>query len=351
MSLGLVVLANGEAMPAPGVGEAEIVEEIGEPTWFSVRMTAMHVEEDFPILRNDRVGPKATLTISASVNDVKHVLCHGPVHGQSIHLDHGGNGTVEIKGGDESLAMDREVVTKVWADGHVADAIRAVLRSHGLADHVDMPDVSYATNDHALVQHDSDLRFVRRMARRYGCWFWLRRDPTSATTHAYVRRPPAPPPNIPLALQINGATPSLDAIDIDWDVVRPTSAIAHQLGQRDKRPIDGSAARSPSQALGSHSLADVAPSRTVRITAATDNTADLQARSEAALIDAGWFIRARGTTTAFRLGGVLRAHDHVVLRGAGGRHSGTYVVAKVRHVVDSSAHRMDFELVRNGWES
>ena len=39
-----------------------------------------------------------------------------------------------------------------------------------------------------------------------------------------------------------------------------------------------------------------------------------------------------------------------MLLGAGGRHSGKYFVASVKHTIDGAEHRMAAELLRNAWE-
>jgi hypothetical protein len=350
MSLDLVVLVGDQPMPAPGASEVEVIEQIGAPASFAVRAAIPHIEDDFPTLRDARTGPDQIVTIGTTVNEVTHVLCHGPIHGHRAQLAHGGTGTVELTGGDEMLVMDRDIVAKVWPDGAPSDAIAAILRDRGFKETVDPVDAQFAQADHALMQHDSDLRFVRRLARRYGYWFWLRRDPRTKETHAYFKRPPKPPPKIAVTISINNDNPAVDSLDLEWDVARPTTAIAQQLGMRDKQPIDGQVPRSPAPPLAKVPFADIAPVHQVRVTAPVDSVGDLRARAEAALIDAGWFVRVRGTTTARKLGGVLRAHDHVNLSGVGRRHSGTYVVARVRHYADVKDHRMEFELVRNAWE-
>ena len=46
---------------------------------------------------------------------------------------------------------------------------------------------------------------------------------------------------------------------------------------------------------------------------------------------------------------IVRANTLVSLRGVGTRHSGTYYVKSVRHRIDTSAHSMEIELIRNAW--
>ena len=83
--------------------------------------------------------------------------------------------------------------------------------------------------------------------------------------------------------------------------------------------------------------------------APVDDAGDLQARGAGLLVEADWFIQATCQTSLESLGGLVRAHTVVEVRGAGSRHSGKYFVAAVRHTIDSTAHKMDVTLVRNGW--
>jgi hypothetical protein len=347
MTLDLVALANGVKLPASKI---EVIEQIGEPATFRMHAALAWQDGDFPILRAATTAPNAMVTIGTTVT-VPHVLCHGPIYAHATHYAHGSGGTVEVAGGDECFVLDREIVGKVWPDGKVSDSIGHLLQQRGFQPTVDPIEAPYVEKDHALVQHDSDLRFLRRMARRYGRWFWLRRDPVTNQTAAYFVKPSQPPPKPPIAITINVPNNVVDELDLEWDIVRPTAALAGQIGGRDKAPIDAALDRSGAPALAKLPLRDIAGVRHVRVTAPVDSLADLQARADAALGDAGWFVRVRGTTTVKRLGAVLRAHEHVTLHGVGSRHAGTYVVSRVHHVSTDDAHAMSFELVRNAWEA
>jgi hypothetical protein len=86
--------------------------------------------------------------------------------------------------------------------------------------------------------------------------------------------------------------------------------------------------------------------RQICITSAGD-LQELQPKAEAALTDAGWFVNATASTTAFMLGGVLMPHDVVSVDGLGPQHSGAYQVKAVIHVINAANHFMDLELRRN----
>ena len=65
--------------------------------------------------------------------------------------------------------------------------------------------------------------------------------------------------------------------------------------------------------------------------------------------DAGRQPPATTETTRERVGRAVRAHTVLELQGAGSRHSGRYLVAAVRHTIDTGSHRMELELLRNAW--
>jgi phage protein D len=243
--------------------------------------------------------------------------------------------------------MDRDVKQVVWPAQAISDSVSNLLSAYSLTPDVESISTTTSEDTHLLVQADTDLRFVRRLARRYGFWFWVT-TATNETTTAHFKRP-ALAGTPALTLTINNATPNVSALDLDWDVERPNATIANQLGLRDKGAIDGHVDKSPLRSLGKTPLSDIAAARKVQIVAPVDVVGDLQARSEGALIEAGWFVKLRGETSARALGGVLRTHSLVAVAGLGSRHSGTYLVSSVRHVIDRTAHKMEFELLRNAW--
>jgi phage protein D len=327
----------------------EVLERMGEPTTFRMRYDVGIAAGDLPFLKDGRVDAGSTIQVLSLQNNVADCLVKGPVHGQQIRLLHGGTGSyVDVMGSDTSIVMDREVKAKVWDAVHDSDVVGQIVAVHGFVADTQATPAVHAEDKHTLVQHDSDLRFIRRLARRNGCLFWLTADPTGVQT-AHFRRPALD--GAPTAkLAINVAKPNLNALEISWDVERPSSAVGWELDLADKSDIDGSVARSPQKLLGDKGLADITGDvRSTLIVAPVDDAGDLRSRGEAALIESDFFVTVTGETTVHALGAVLRAHTVVQLQGTGTRHSGPYFVSSVRHLIDATTHRMEFELVRNGW--
>jgi hypothetical protein len=331
----------------------EVYERMGEMTVYSLRYPVAIDAGDFPLLADARLTAGSVLAVSTVSAGKPVCLVKGPVFAQRMELKHGGvDSFVFVRGADTSLAMDRENRGEVWPDVTDSDAVSSVLARYGLVADVEATAAGHFENKHALVQRETDLRFVRRLARRNGCLFWLTCDEAGVET-AHFRRPRLDAEaSAELVINLSGAgsEPNLEALEISWDAERPTSATAAELDMNTKDDIDGAVAASPLAPLGASALASVAPgTRSLHLSAPADDAGDLRARGEAALIEAGFFVSARCRTTRRALGSVVRAHTLVNLRGAGSRHSGKYWCAGVRHVIDADGHHMDVELLRNAW--
>jgi phage protein D len=330
----------------------EVHERIDEPTTFTLRYPVGIVAQDLPLLLDARIGPESELSVVRPIEGVNHILVKGPVRGQNIRLSHGGGGDswVEVVGVDATIQMDREIKRKSWADTSASDAVSSIVSDYGFDADVESTPAKHPEAKHGLVQRDTDLRFVRKLAERHGFLFWLTYEDKKKPV-AHFRRPqldgkPA------LVLKINKTPPDIGWIDIAWDVEKPTSAVAAQHDMVSNGDLDGAVQQSPLTALGTLAFNAVAPAvRTVQIVAPADEAGDLKARSEGALIEAGWFTRACCQTGFHLTGALIRPHTVVELAGAGTRHSGKYFVAGVRHVIETTGHVMELELYRNAWSA
>ena len=350
MTSGIAITVNG-APDADLVQAAliEVHEQIGEPTTYQLSYPVDISEGDLPLLVDGRLNPGSELSILAVTDGGTACLVKGPVYGQQIHLQHGGAGsTVIVTGADTSLAMDRESRTVQWADVTDSDAVSSIVASYGYTPDVETTSAGHFTDKHTLIQRDSDLRFVKRLARRNGFLFWITCDEAGDETAHF--KPPPLDGDAAAELIINLASPNVESVDINWDVEQPTSVIGAQLDLNSLTTIDGSVGVSPQTVLGNQGLAAITgDTRSVHLLAPANDAGNLQARGNGLLTDADWFIRATCETTLAAVGSLIRTHALVNLRGAGSRHSGNYLVAGVRHRINATAHRMQITLVRNGW--
>ncbi len=353
MGQGFQVEVGGAVVPAlASPGLVEVHERLGEPTSYRLQYPVDIGDGDMTLLGHAGIGPGSEIAVKVPAQGRTHVLVKGPVHGQRIRIVHGGaQSWVEVCGSDRSIELDREVKARVWDGVRSSDVVREIIKPLGFKADIEDTRDQHEERRHTLVQADTDLRFVRRLGRRYGFLFWLTTDEAGLST-AHFRRPPLGG-TATAQLVINRHEPkqsTIAALDIAWDVERSTRVDALQLGLNDKNVIDGSVSESPLVALGARALSAVAGgARSTQVVAAVDGVDDLAQRAEAALIQEGWFVEAACETSLNALGRLVRAHTLVEVQGAGLVHSGKYLVASVRHAINTEGHVMDLKLSRNAW--
>jgi hypothetical protein len=350
MQSSIIITVDDEAeAELTQAGSIEVVERMGEMTTYRLSYPIDISEGDILELVDGRYDPGSELSIRVSVDDENHCLVKGPVHGQDIHLKHGGAGSsFTVHGSDSAIKMDRETRSVQWSDVTDDAAVSSICANYGLLADIQGTNAGHFENKHTLIQRDSDLRFVKRLARRNGYLFWITCDAAGIETAHF--KPPPLAGSAANSLIINMDSPNLDTFDISWGVERISSVIGAQLDLNTKNDLDGNMAATSLTILGDKSLQQITgDTRSIHLDAPVDDAGDLQARGEGTLTEANWFIRAHCETSIYGLGGLVRAHTLVEVRGAGSRHSGTYFVAAVRHLIDSTAHRMEITLLRNGW--
>ncbi|MFW6174254.1 MAG: phage late control D family protein [Chloroflexota bacterium] len=351
MPQGVAIAIGGspDAELGEGATLVEVHERVGQATTFRLQYGLEIRDGDLPLLTDDRLGPGSEVSVLVPAGDSAQCLVKGPVHGQSIHLEHGGAGsTLEVTGSDTTVVMDRENRATTWNGVRDSDVAMAILGGYGYVPDVDPTPGLHQESGHVLAQRASDLRFLRRLATRNGYLLWVTCDAFGIETAHFKR--PALEGGGNTEVIINLDSSNVDALDIEWDVERPTSVVGAQLDLKTKSDMGGAVGATPNTILGAEGLQDISSvTRSAHVSAPADDSGELQARGEGALFNADWFVTAATETTLDALGALVRAHTLVTVRGAGSRHSGDYLVAGVRHTIDSSSHRMEIELVRNGW--
>jgi hypothetical protein len=350
MQSGLAVFVDSEFdAELSQASSIEVHEQLGHATRYAIRWPLTATAADFPRAIDARLDPGVKLSLRYQEDDAAKVLVEGPITGHSLHLEHGaGSSWIEAVGADSSVEMDRELRSQVWADVKDSDVVTSILQRYQIEPDVAPTAAMHATAKHALVQRDSDLRFIRRLARRNGYLFWLSHDAEGIVT-GHFKAPPLED-EARLELKLNQHPPTTHVFDLRFDVERPTSLQGLQLDLNNKALIDVSSAHAGLPLLGADDLRAITGDlRSVHLSAPVDDGGDFSARGAAALREAGWFVQASCQTNRAALKGVLRAPSVVEVKGVGTRHSGKYFVTSVHHVVDRTVHRMSVELVRNAW--
>jgi len=260
--------------------------------------------------------------------------------------------TIDVWCQDASWLMNVDDSVVEWSgqtDGEVANAIFA---TYGfiLADgNTDDDSPAHTPDGHTLFQRGTDLQFLRGLARRSGKLCRVACTDTPGQRTAYFTVPAASGQPVATISFVDPANWTVDSLDFDWDVMRPTEVDASQvdLTQSSDSGTDVTTESSNLTALDQRDYPTyLGQSSTLQLTVAAD-VPDLGQRSAGVLTESGFFARCTGEAVADRLGTVLRVGDVVTVEGAGNLHSGNWLVWSVRHRFSQDAWTMRFTLVRN----
>ncbi len=336
--------------------ELEVEENADLPGAFSITLPVTAKSSgDYDTVSDPRLAPLSNIAVTAQAADGQtHCLVDGYVLAQQVHLDTGtSKSTVKIWGQDASWLMNATEKTREWVDVTDGAAANTIFGEYGFTpDPANLDDdlPAHTADGASLMQRASDAQFLRGLARRSGKLFRVFcTDTPGQRTGSFAKPSIDGDPAVTLTLN-DAAAATVSAIDISWDVMRPSAVTARQALFTDKDsdgagstvtdsglPTDGSDRPRDLQ----HRSGDRAAHHH-RVRCCT-----LTQRANSLLREAGWFVRCQGSTDAARLGAILRVGTVAKLDAAGALHSGNYLVWSVRHHITAEKHEMNFVLVRN----
>jgi hypothetical protein len=278
----------------------------------------------------------------------------GYVLSWQLHLDRtSSSSTLDVAAQDASWLMNVDDTVKEWpglTDGEVANT---VFGSYGFtpADaNTDDDSPAHDPDGHSLFQRATDLQFLKGLARRAGKICRVACTDTPGQRTGYFVRPPVDGQPVATISLVDPVKWSVDTLDFDWDVMRPSQVDASQvdLSQASDEGTETDTDSSGLTPLADRDLPTYAGRSSTLVLTTPADVGELAQRTAAVLTESGFFTRCRGEADADRLGAVLRAGDVVTIEGAGAIHSGNWLVWAVRHHFALDSFKMRFTLVRNG---
>lgn len=333
----------------------EVHENADRPDTLLIRLPVNRTSAgDLQFVGDGSFEPGSNLSVViAAKGQAPQCIFDGYALSWRLHLDRTSSAsTVDVWGHDASWLMSTSDTVREWSgmtDGQVANAI---FSSYGFtpADANTAQDSpQHDPGSHSLFQRATDLQFLRGLARRNGKLLRVAcADRAGARIGYFVTPDVSARPAVTISL-VDPDAWSVDALEFDWDVLRPGEVDASQvdLASSADRGVAGNATSSGLPTMSAVDYATYADQAgTLLLTAAAD-VPELTMRTTATLRDAEWFVRCRGEATFERLGQVLRAGSVVALEGAGKLHSGNWLVWNVVHRIVVDEISFSFTLVRN----
>lgn len=337
------------------IAALEIEENLDLPGAFELTLPVkLGADSDLDTVDDPRLAPFSNIAIVAKASDGQsQCLIDGYVLSQKLHLDTGVvASTLKVWGQDASWLMNVTETVKEWpnlTDGAIANSIFGNYGFTPDPGNMDDDSPAYVEQPHSLMQRTTDAQLLAQLARRSGKYARVFCTDTPGERTGWFGMPDiSGDAVITLTLNDNNVA-TIDALDIEWDVMRPTSVSAYALLLSGASPA-GSDSNTDTglSPLSTQDLPTFA-GQTVSalLTTVVDDAGTLTNRAAAVLRDAQWFVNCRGTADAGRVGSILRVGTVVAIAAAGAMFSGDYLVWSVRHKITTEAHKMEFRLVSN----
>jgi hypothetical protein len=358
MTATVQVSLSGTPIPATlydAIQLLEVEENADRPDALLLRLPVNRTSGgDLQYVGDGTFEPSTNVTVLVTPADQpSQCIFDGYVLSWKLHLDRtSGSSTIDVWAEDASWLMNMSDTVREWTgmtDGEVANQIFSSYGFTPADGNTDDDSPQHDPDAHSLFQRATDLQFLRGLARRNGKLCRVACTDTPGARTGYFVAPAVDGEPAATISLVDPETWSVDSLDFDWDVMRPTEVDASQVPLDDdsEDSVDGNATDSGLGALDERDYASYSgQSATLLLTAAAD-APELTQRTAATLREAGWFVRCRGETTVDRLGAMLRVGSVVTIEGAGSLHSGNWLVWSVRTQITVDVVRLQFTLLRN----
>jgi hypothetical protein len=335
----------------------EIAENSDQPGTLLLRLPVNRTSAgDLQFVGDGTFEPmtNVTLTVTPGAPGAgTQCIFDGYVLSWALHLDRAvASSTIDIWAQDASWLMNLDDQVVEWSgltDGQVADAIFSSYGFTPAAGNTDDDSPGHTPDGHTLFQRATDLQFLRGLARRGGKLCRVACTSTPGVRTGYFVTPAVASQPVATISLLDPDSWTADALDFDWDVMRPTKANASQVDLTQSSDA-GASVTADASGLAPLDTRDypayLGQSATLLMTAPVD-VPELAHRTAAVLAESGFFARCAGEADADRIGTILRVGDVVTIEAAGAIQSGNWLVWNVRHQFSLDSWKMGFTLVRN----
>jgi phage protein D len=328
--------------------EMEVEEDHRLASVFKIKF-AISKEDDgsWSYLDDDRVKLWKEMKISVNVDNENVELMSGYVTQIKPHIDPDENKcTLDVTGMDATSLMSLEEKVLGWPSKQDSDIARQIFASYALSPVVDMTGVVHAEEVSTIMQRETDIQFLKRLARRNGFECFVK------GMKGYFRKPVLNSSPQPTLAAHFGDETNLVSFDAQVDSLRPAKVEMYQIDAIAKEVQSAVVASSSLRKLGREGAhATKAPNgHTAKMfvkNAVAFNKTEMEHIGGAIFDESGWFVEAKGEVETSTYGAVLQTRGLVPVKGVGELFSGVYYVTSVRHVIKGRRYVQHFTARRN----
>jgi hypothetical protein len=367
MLLGLqltLLIGPGVPLPAPpflleALERVEVTQTDEERSGFQIAFRAARGDIsdalDYKVLLLPLFKPFNRVIILSTVDFVPRVLMDGFITHQQLDPD---KSMFTVTGEDVSVMMDLEEKSAehpALDETLIATKIILTYAQYGLIPQVTPPPIPDPPLpiERTPVQQDTDLAFLKAMARRFGYVFYIKPGPVPLTNTAYWGPPErlgVPQP----ALSINmGHLTNVDSLTFKNNALVPTLVRGLVQDRLTGIPLPVLSLPLPPYKLPpleiEPSLISNQPNVRVQLYREAGVTVqEALARAQGTTDAANAVVTAEGEIDVLRYGNILQARGLVGVRGTGFTYDGIYYVKRVKHLIKKHQYKQQITLTREG---
>ena len=353
-----LILLIGKTVPLPAPAAAmnalkhvKVINDADGQDGFQITFTLGKDKlGDYSLLSSGVLDPDKRVVIGVLLGASLEPLVDGVIyHHQIAPSNEPGMSTLTVSGRDLSVMLDLEEKNAEYKnrpDFLIVNEILASYAQYGIVPQA-MPTTDVPIELYRVPrQHETDLRFIQRMARRNGYVFYIEPLTLGATTAYFGPENRLGVPQPALSVDMGTAT-NVNSLSFTNDALAPIGAKGSFVEPITKTSIP----IPPLPSLRTPPLA-ASPAAARRTTlmrqTASQNPGQAATTALAATTRAPDAVSVTGQVDTVRYGSVLRARRLVGVRGAGLRNDGLYYVRRVTHEIEMGKYTQDFTLSREG---
>ncbi|VVJ17651.1 Uncharacterised protein [Amycolatopsis camponoti] len=346
----LLIELGGAEVPGLADNLISLEIELDDQLTGMVRLTVallLKADGSWPYVDDDQFAVWTKVAITAGLEGDSRQLFTGYITHVAPEFGAGlEQCRLTIWGMDAGVLMDRADVLTTWPNMRDSDVATRLFEQARLKPQVTDTGIVHDEDVGTIVQRETDIRLLKRLARRNGFECFVDGDT------GYFR-PPVLDDAHQVVLTVHaGEQSNVNRFRVEVDALTPAAVgmagIDHGTGE-----VRVEAAQSGHQpALGAQRPADVLPAG---ITAGqvligqtvTTGPAEMAALCQAVFDDNEWFVTGEGEVAANSYDAILLPRRTVVIHGIGETHSGTYYVTHVTHRFTDDGYVQRFRVKRN----
>lgn len=329
------------------ITEMEIEEDHRLTSSFKLKLTIdLLGDGTWTLLDDERLALWKKVSINVNVADEETELIKGYITQIKPHVELEDNSYLVVSGLDASCLMGLEEKIKDWPNKTDSDIATEILQSYSLDAQVDVVDVVHEETVSTIIQRETDLRFLKRLARRNGFDCFVRGDKGYFCKPAFTD-----PPQTVLASNF-GAETNLLSFDAGLNALRPATVAMSQIDTVAKEVVTAEVTEADQKTLGRDGALTITvpngnSSKMLVKHAVATSQAEMESLCLAMLDEAEWFIQAEGKINTSVYGAVLQTRKLVPIKGVGESFSGLYYVTNVKHTFTEGDYVQRFTGRRN----